>query len=703
MLWKKYFNITFLFFYIAIPIISISQNPDTWKDHRFEKDYTPLLSSNNIPNEFVVPTIEQCLKDFKNLEDTLIDLSTRQKREFILGNNYFAENLFRSGAVLFGDSISLYINKVAKRILEPYPEYAKKIRFYTYKSSSTNAFTTSNGAIYINIGLISRLQSESELAFILGHEIAHYIRNHVYSSYVDTKGMKNKSGRYNNKKNNQILNLKFMFEKGQEFEADSIGLTLFSKAGYSVESSNKTMDLLYYDYLPFEEFPFRHNYFNSGDFIVPSMYFPDSVKVIPAVEKRIDRYHAHPNIYRRKLRLDSIIDILNLNEGKSFFFSENDFLKIRETCRFESIWLNLLDANYPDAVYDSYVMQQKYPDNNFLKIAIARGLYGISKYKNANELQLVAKRYSSLQGESEALNYMFKHLGKKQMSALTLRYLLDNAPSFKDETNFLALRNDLIKDIVVINELQLDDFQHEARTLPEKLSNVEVTDRSRYEKRFYQYGFPEFTTNEDLINTFESFYPDLQKKKDDFRITYKEKEKRRKAEEKELKVNGYKINAKNIALLDPSCFYVTSGKKINYFKAYSIEKTVSDFSINQGKKNGISVFPTTSIYINDNFDYNTFSLLKFWFSENTIHKKVDITPLYSNTVMEKFKNLEIDYVYQVNIYNFKSNSYYSYFESKLVEIKTGKIVYERNEKTKSGYSTAEIKNYIYNDLINISK
>lgn len=668
----------------------IGQDEDSWIDDRYIDNYTQLNSVENIPKEFSIPTVDQCISEYEHCRDSLGELDNDAKRQFILMQNYFAEGLFRSGAILYGDEISKYINSIAKIILENHPELSKKIRFYTFKSSKTNAFTTSKGAIYINIGLISRLKSEAELAFVLSHEIGHFLKNHVYNSYVEKQAFAKKKKKYSNKSFGELIAKRYKFEKAQEFEADSIGLQLFSQAGYKVESSKKVMDLLYYTYLPYKEVPFKHDYFNSGNFIIPDNYFPDSIKQIPAVVSRNDRYHTHPNVYKRKAKLDSLITILDITGKNDFIFSERDFLKARENCRFESIWLNLVSANYPDAIYEAYIMQQKYPNNKFLKLAIAKGLYALAKYKNKNELSLIAKRYTSIQGESEALHFMIKHLDRNQLSTLALRYLLDNQTSFNDQTNYKNLRDDIIRDMVVQNELKLDTFLLDSET-------------SISYKHFYRKGIPELSSDQELGDAYLSFYEELEKKKKDFRISYKEAEKRKKQEAADLKNNGYQINAKNIILLDPTYFHISNRRKIDLFKASRMEQEIASIVQDLASENGISVYNATVGDIGKYFNYRQLSLLKFWFKENTIHQVVDITPLYTKSVLQEFEELQGDYVYHVDVYNHNNGKYYSYFDSRLVELKTGKVVYKRSDETFSYYTKGNIEKLIKSDLIKISK
>jgi predicted Zn-dependent protease len=72
-----------------------------------------------------------------------------------------------------------YINLVG-RSLVPYSTRPDiKYRFAILDTDEVNAFSAPAGYIFISRGLLNQLESEAELAGILGHEIAHVSRKHV--------------------------------------------------------------------------------------------------------------------------------------------------------------------------------------------------------------------------------------------------------------------------------------------------------------------------------------------------------------------------------------------------------------------------------------------------------------------------------------------------------------------------------------------
>jgi predicted Zn-dependent protease len=72
-----------------------------------------------------------------------------------------------------------YLTKLGREVLkqagsQPYP-----FRFYILKDPQLNAFSVPGGHIFLTTGIVEIMDSEGELAGLLGHEIAHVLRHHI--------------------------------------------------------------------------------------------------------------------------------------------------------------------------------------------------------------------------------------------------------------------------------------------------------------------------------------------------------------------------------------------------------------------------------------------------------------------------------------------------------------------------------------------
>ena len=80
-----------------------------------------------------------------------------------------------------------YLNAVGRRILAHMPEQPFRYHFYVIKEHSYNAFAIPAGHVFINSGLFAAMESEEELAGILGHEIAHVYCRHISEKIARSK------------------------------------------------------------------------------------------------------------------------------------------------------------------------------------------------------------------------------------------------------------------------------------------------------------------------------------------------------------------------------------------------------------------------------------------------------------------------------------------------------------------------------------
>ena len=86
--------------------------------------------------------------------------------------------MMRSGQVLYNPEYNAYLDRIADVLLKDNPGLRGQVHFYILRSPVVNAFAGAGGNIFISMGLISMLENEAELAYIMGHEIGHIALEH---------------------------------------------------------------------------------------------------------------------------------------------------------------------------------------------------------------------------------------------------------------------------------------------------------------------------------------------------------------------------------------------------------------------------------------------------------------------------------------------------------------------------------------------
>jgi len=141
---------------------------------------------------------------------------------------------------------------IAKRIVPYSYEWNERARQWKWEvnlfgSRQINAFCMPGGKIAFFYGLLDQLQlSDDEVAMVMGHEIAHALREHArerMGKTVATRGAieigsallgLGGGGRYLADMGGQLVTLKF--GRDDETEADLVGMELAARAGYDPRS-----------------------------------------------------------------------------------------------------------------------------------------------------------------------------------------------------------------------------------------------------------------------------------------------------------------------------------------------------------------------------------------------------------------------------------------------------------------------------------
>ncbi|MCU7919676.1 MAG: M48 family metalloprotease [Candidatus Thiodiazotropha sp. (ex Epidulcina cf. delphinae)] len=105
----------------------------------------------------------------------------------------FMLSVRKSGSVLDDPLITEYIQQLGDKLLKQSEAIGQKFTFFVIDKPEINAFAGPGGHIGIYSGLILATQSESELASVIAHEIAHVTQKHLLRAFDAANRMSGKT------------------------------------------------------------------------------------------------------------------------------------------------------------------------------------------------------------------------------------------------------------------------------------------------------------------------------------------------------------------------------------------------------------------------------------------------------------------------------------------------------------------------------
>jgi hypothetical protein len=407
------------------------------------------------------------------------------KEEYARYTNYALNSLLQSGLVLYGDPMTVFVEKVAAKLLANEPNLEKELQFYVIKSNITNALCTDPGVIFITTGLISQIENEAQLAYIIAHEIVHYQEKHLEESF-------NKSKETNLEITTSYEDL-VLLSKDHEFEADANALKLYHAAGYSDKEINTVFDVLMYSYLTFDEVKIDNSFFGNPEVYIPESYFPEKANPILAFEEYDDSKSTHPNIRRRKDAIANEIEKYRDWKNNSHFIETEEFSYVQNIARFESVRENLMRSDYIKSLYEIYILEKEFPKNEFLQTSKALAWLFMSQTNLSGKKRSFIKKIDEKEGSISMVYSFLSKLSSEEMALMAVRQTHDIHKEFPSSKRIKEIRDEAISALAHvrrfdINKLEKISYLDAIKLREEYLTDTVQTDtlaiegESKYDK-----------------------------------------------------------------------------------------------------------------------------------------------------------------------------------------------------------------------------
>ena len=194
----------------------------------------PVQAQFNLDLNRVLDSVKNAAKATREIDE---------KEEIAIGRDTAARLL--GAAPLVSDArLQQYVNHVGRWLASQTERPDLPWQFGVLDAPQVNAFAVPGGTIFVTRGLVARMRSESELAGVLAHEIAHVLKKHHLKAIQksaqtalagDALSMAMKDQR--SEARDKLISVGTEMyarglDKSDELEADRLGVVIAARGGY---------------------------------------------------------------------------------------------------------------------------------------------------------------------------------------------------------------------------------------------------------------------------------------------------------------------------------------------------------------------------------------------------------------------------------------------------------------------------------------
>ena len=201
-----------------------------------------------------------------------------------------------SGSVIDDPDLTDYINDIVCKLAA---SHCADVRVYVVSGGGFIASMAPNGLMQIWTGALWRLRSEAELAAIIGHELAHYLRRHSLQSFRSAETgvaeLRDSRGNFDTFlwRLLSLLRETSRFSRFQEREADGYALRLLAEANYDPSAVPRLWRRLN------EEFETSEDYRNQSVFFASHPLMRERSEVLSGLAQKVQaRMGSAPTVGR---------------------------------------------------------------------------------------------------------------------------------------------------------------------------------------------------------------------------------------------------------------------------------------------------------------------------------------------------------------------------------------------------------------------
>ena len=478
--------------------------------------YKTLEASGPIPKELTGRVYEEINK--RIAEKTAPYTNDLDTRAYLDWNMYAVDRLLNSGFTVFGDAVSKHVQSLAGPLLNDHSAIRDSLRYFTVKSDVPIVFVSDQCAVFTSTGLISRMENDAQLSFLLAHALAHYIQKHQLKKFYWSRVQEDRF--------DWIRNF-HVYAEEEEHEADDLALQLYTKSGYAPTQIALAFEFLKHSHLPFEEVPPATTFFSTDKMYVPEMILPLKPYSIKENTRNDDDQGPFPYVAERIKKRSGINSPDSAwTDGKVYAVSPEHFNEIRNICRFETMRSMLISGKFAQTHYAIHVLEQEFPNSLYLKRMKAHCWLEMYQYEKLDLRKKILPSKNTFEGESGKFYQIIGDMNERGWQAFAMRTIYDLYKSDGADPENKALYKRVVKEVASDGNFKPEDYALKSfaelsaavKSGDTLTANVQVKTSSKYDKirkgkdphvsssfdstKFYLYGVYDIMKDEDFLSEY---------------------------------------------------------------------------------------------------------------------------------------------------------------------------------------------------------
>lgn len=345
-----------------------------------------------------------------------------------------------AGTFIHDEASEAILNGVMNKIVAANPQLKRKPQqILIIRNSDVNAISYGEGTFGVTTGMLSRMDSEAKLAYLLAHEISHYELDHEGQRIREdiekkisrkvTRGLIKIAIADEHVTTGDVDSMKaWMYRRAEFFrqresESDSLGLVLIKNAGYEGESALQLVSELDSVREPIYHLGnLLHDSFNSTK--VPFKDYWVSPRLSLFEKERtsvmffsVDSLETHPDLPQRRQKLIRYLGSAKESsyEGKSIF----------PNAAIEDIYSALFHLRYDYALLMAITAIPQMPEHSgYLKAVVAKILIEVYSNKGLPLFEHFVPTYiGGYSDDLKTVNAFLHNIHKEELGELAFDYM----------------------------------------------------------------------------------------------------------------------------------------------------------------------------------------------------------------------------------------------------------------------------------------